>query len=211
MPDYELLYLSFGGRATPIRLMLTYLGIPFKDTTFDMQKEWPLMKPSLPFGQGPVLVIDKTVKLAQTPAILHFLAKEHGLEPEGNLNQAVAEMFALQCQDAMVAIRPWIMSVLHKESEEKVTESWNTVAVPQFRDTFGKFFEAQLKKNGSGYLVGDKISWVDFLAAYFCDMLQNLGNSSILDEYPNLRLLWESIYTHPKLIAAVEKEHSYPL
>uniref|UniRef100_A0A914YUQ8 GST N-terminal domain-containing protein n=1 Tax=Panagrolaimus superbus TaxID=310955 RepID=A0A914YUQ8_9BILA len=92
MPDYELQYLNLGGRATPIRLMLTYLGISFKDTKFDVQKDWPSVKATLPFGQGPVLVIDKTVKLAQSHAILHFLAKEHGLEPEGNLNQAFAEI-----------------------------------------------------------------------------------------------------------------------
>uniref|UniRef100_A0A914PVK4 Glutathione S-transferase n=1 Tax=Panagrolaimus davidi TaxID=227884 RepID=A0A914PVK4_9BILA len=211
MPDYELLYLNLGARATPIRLMLTYLGIPFKDTTFEMQKDWPLLKPSLPFGQGPVLVIDKTTKIAQTVAIMHFLAKEHGLEPEGNLNQAFAEMFAHQCQDAILAVRPWIWTILHNESEEKIAEAWNTIGAPQFRDTFAKYFEAHLKKNRSGYLVGDKMTWVDFLAANLCEMMQHLGKSSVLDDYPNLRLHWESIYTHPKLVAAVEKERSYKM
>uniref|UniRef100_A0AC35FT15 GST N-terminal domain-containing protein n=1 Tax=Panagrolaimus sp. PS1159 TaxID=55785 RepID=A0AC35FT15_9BILA len=157
MQEYELLYLHLGIRATPIRLMLTYLGIPFKDTTFDRKKEWPLLKPSLPFGQLPVLVIDKTIKIAQTVAIMHFLAKEHGLEPEGNLNQAFAEMFAHQCQDAFMAIRPWIRIIRQTESEEEIAEAWNNIAVPQFRDNFAKFFEAQLKMNRSGYLVGDKV------------------------------------------------------
>ena len=211
MPDYELIYLHLAARATPIRLMVKYMEIPFKDSTFDMQKDWPSVKPSLPFGQGPVLVIDKTTKIAQTVAIMHFLAKEHGLEPEGNLNQAFAEMYAQQCQDAIIAVRPWIWTILHKEGEEKIAEAWNTIAVPQFRDTFAKFFEAQLKKNGSGYLVGDKMTWVDFLAANLCEIMQHLGKVSILDDYPNLRLHWESIYTHPKLGAAVEKERSYTM
>uniref|UniRef100_A0AC35FU63 Glutathione S-transferase n=1 Tax=Panagrolaimus sp. PS1159 TaxID=55785 RepID=A0AC35FU63_9BILA len=154
MPDYELLYLNLGARATPIRLMLTYLGIPFKDTTFEMQKDWPLLKPS---------------------------------------------------------VRPWIWTILHNESEEKIAEAWNTIGAPQFRDTFAKYFEAHLKKNRSGYLVGDKMTWVDFLAANLCEIMQHLGKSSVLDDYPNLRLHWESIYTHPKLVAAVEKERSYKM
>uniref|UniRef100_A0AC34FGC2 Glutathione S-transferase n=1 Tax=Panagrolaimus sp. ES5 TaxID=591445 RepID=A0AC34FGC2_9BILA len=191
--------------------MLTYLDIPFKDTTFDMQKDWPTVKPSLPFGQGPVLVIDKTVKLAQTPAILHFLAKEHGLEPEGNLNQAFAEMFALQCPDAILTLQPWMITIMHNEGEEKITEAFNNIAVPKFRDSFANYFEVQLKKNGSGYLVGDKLSWVDFVAASLCDLMQFRGKSSALDEYPNLKAHLEKLYSHPKLVEAVKKEHSYPL
>jgi glutathione S-transferase len=211
MPDYELLYLNVGGRGTPIRLMLTYLGIPFKDTTFDVREEVPKLKPSLPFGQLPVLVIDKTIKIAQTVAIMHFLAKEHGLEPEGNLNQAFAEMFAHQCQDAINAIHPWIENYFRCESEEKINDSWNNIAVPQFRETFGKYFEEQLKKTGSGYLVGDKITWTDFVAASFTDTMLHSGKDSVLDDYPNIRKHWESIYKNPKLAAAVEKEHSYKM
>uniref|UniRef100_A0A914Z0B6 glutathione transferase n=1 Tax=Panagrolaimus superbus TaxID=310955 RepID=A0A914Z0B6_9BILA len=118
-------------------------------------------------------------------------------------------MFALQCQDALEAVHPWIVSAIRKESEEKIAEAWNNIAVPKFRDTFGKYFEAQLKKNGSGYLIGDKISWVDFIAASFCDVMVYRGNSSALDEFPLLKTFWKNIYANPKLAAAIEKEHSY--
>uniref|UniRef100_A0AC34G9H2 Glutathione S-transferase n=1 Tax=Panagrolaimus sp. ES5 TaxID=591445 RepID=A0AC34G9H2_9BILA len=202
MSDYELLYpkFYFCDRATSIRLLLTYVGIPFKDSTFERTKEWPLLKSSLPFGQGPVLIINKNVKIAQTIAILQYLAKEYGLEPKGNLNQAFAEMFAHQCQDTIFAIRPWVMANINEKSEKEITEAWNTVAVPKFRDMFAKFFEEQLKKNGSGYLIGDTITWVDFFAANLCEMMQHLGNISIFDDFPNLKLHWKSIFTHPKLI-----------
>ena len=47
MPEYELIYFNLGGRATPIRLLLTYAGIPFKDTTYEMKsQEWQDVKPS---------------------------------------------------------------------------------------------------------------------------------------------------------------------
>uniref|UniRef100_A0AC35FRX1 Glutathione S-transferase n=1 Tax=Panagrolaimus sp. PS1159 TaxID=55785 RepID=A0AC35FRX1_9BILA len=202
-PEYEVLYLKFYfcDRATSIRLMLTYLGIPFKDSTFDRKSEWPLVKDSLPFGQGPVLIIDKKIKISQTIAILQYIAKEHGLEPKGTMNQAFAEMFASQCHDTISAIQPWVRAIIYEKT-------WKTIALPKFRDMFAKFFDEQLKKNGSGYLIGDTITWVDFMAANLSEMMQFLGDSAVLDDYPNLKLHWKSIYTHPKLIAAVEKQRS---
>uniref|UniRef100_A0A914YD72 GST C-terminal domain-containing protein n=1 Tax=Panagrolaimus superbus TaxID=310955 RepID=A0A914YD72_9BILA len=115
-------------------------------------------------------------------------------------------MFAHQCHDTITAIQPWVRAYINNESKEKIDETWNAVAIPQFRNMFAQFFEAQLTKNESGYLIGNKITWIDFFAANLCEMMQHLGDRSILDEYPNLRLHWESIYTHPKLIAAIEKQ-----
>uniref|UniRef100_A0A914PQV5 GST N-terminal domain-containing protein n=1 Tax=Panagrolaimus davidi TaxID=227884 RepID=A0A914PQV5_9BILA len=112
---------------------------------------------ALPFGQGPVLIIDKKIKIAQTIAILQYIAKEHGLEPKGTLNQAIAEMFASQCHDTISAIQPWVRAVIFEKSEEEILEAWKTVALPKFRDMFAKFFDEQLKKNGSGYLIGDTV------------------------------------------------------
>ena len=94
---------------------------------------------------------------AQTPAILHYLGREHGFEPEGSRNQALAEMFSHQIQDAVLAVRPWMWTILHGEGEEKISESWTNVAVPGFKDTFANFFEKQLKENGTGFLVGNKV------------------------------------------------------
>ena len=44
MPVYELKYLNLRGRGEPIRMMLHYLEIPFKDTIYERFKEWPEVK-----------------------------------------------------------------------------------------------------------------------------------------------------------------------
>jgi hypothetical protein len=38
-------------RAEVTRLLLTYGGVAFEDKIVDYEKDWPALKPSMPFGQ----------------------------------------------------------------------------------------------------------------------------------------------------------------
>jgi len=50
-PEIELLYLPLRARAEPLRMMLHFARIPFKDTLVSLE-EWPKIKPSMPPGLG---------------------------------------------------------------------------------------------------------------------------------------------------------------
>lgn len=47
MPNYELKYFFYRAKAEPIRWILKYLQIPFKDAIIDRWNEWPKIKNGL--------------------------------------------------------------------------------------------------------------------------------------------------------------------
>lgn len=73
-PAYKLTYFDVKALAEVTRLLFSYGGIEFEDNRF--QKEnWPELKPSMPFGQVPVL--EHNGKVAhQSLAIARYVAKQ---------------------------------------------------------------------------------------------------------------------------------------
>merc|ERR1712154_330435 len=73
----KLVYFNVRGRAETARLILAYAGVEYEDKRITFE-EMPELKPSLPFGQVPVLEYRGTT-LCQSMAIARFLAHEYGL------------------------------------------------------------------------------------------------------------------------------------
>ena len=136
---------------------------------------------------------------------------EHGFEPEGSRNQALADMYANQIQDVLTEFHPWICTIFHKGSDDKIAEAWTDVALPIFKNKFANAFEKQLKENGTGFLVGTKLTWVDFLTTNIPALVQRYGRTPVLDEYPHLKKHLEMLYNDPKIAEAVKREQTYPL
>uniref|UniRef100_A0A1I7RQK3 glutathione transferase n=1 Tax=Bursaphelenchus xylophilus TaxID=6326 RepID=A0A1I7RQK3_BURXY len=81
MPEYELIYFTAAGRAEPIRLILHYGGIPFKDTRLDSTEwqNWKADSKKIPFGMIPVLHIDGK-PLCESHTITRYVAKIAGID-----------------------------------------------------------------------------------------------------------------------------------
>jgi glutathione S-transferase len=47
-------------------------------------------------------------------------------------------------------------------------------------------FEKQLEKNNTGYLVGDKLTWLDFYVACFYDYCVTYGPPDSMDKFKRL-------------------------
>uniref|UniRef100_A0AC34RRM9 Glutathione S-transferase n=1 Tax=Panagrolaimus sp. JU765 TaxID=591449 RepID=A0AC34RRM9_9BILA len=174
MVNYELLYFDISGRAGAIRLFLDYHQIPFTDTRIP-RDQWPEIKKQMKFGQIPVLkILDKNLELPQSVAILRYLATKHGGLGENPEENALIDAFADQIQDTIIPVRPWIWTFTRNDPEEKKLEKFNEVALPTFRDSFVPFFSKQLQENGTGFLVGKKLTWVDFFLADFVDRIEKM-------------------------------------
>ena len=79
MPKIKLIYFNIPGKAEPIRLALTYMGIEFEDFVFSDRSEFDELKASgkLMFGQVPALEVtlpgQEPLILNQTHAILRHV------------------------------------------------------------------------------------------------------------------------------------------
>lgn len=45
-PSYKVIHFNFNGRGEPIRMLLTWGGIPFEDNRIEWA-DWPKIKPSM--------------------------------------------------------------------------------------------------------------------------------------------------------------------
>ena len=71
MTQYKLTYFDLRARGEPIRLLFAVAGQEFTDDRIQFER-WPEVKPSVPFGQLPLLEIQeegKTTILAQSKTI----------------------------------------------------------------------------------------------------------------------------------------------
>ena len=105
MSDIKLVYFNVKGRAETARLVLAYAGVQYEDKRiegggwdFDFFKkrlflnqfisaEMAALKPTLPFGQLPVLEYKGTT-ICQSMTIARFLANEFGLAGDTPIEKA---------------------------------------------------------------------------------------------------------------------------
>ncbi|KZS14637.1 Glutathione S-transferase A4 [Daphnia magna] len=207
MPVYKLRYFNNPrrGRAELARLILHQAGVEFEDIRFP-HSEWPAIKPSTPFGQVPVLEVDGQV-LAQSNTIARYLARKYGLAGKNDWEQALADMYADNINDLLNAAVPPFMEkdpVKQKEMYEKFMAE--TIA------NHVVLIEKQLKKNNTGYLVGNDLTWADLAYyAYFSDFLEVKFGSAFLKDAPLLKALIDRVKALPNIKKWTEFRNSkYP-
>ncbi|MFH4981486.1 hypothetical protein AB6A40_008195 [Gnathostoma spinigerum] len=198
MPDYKLQYFELHGRAEPIRILLHYLEIPYTEE-YIKQEDWPSIKPSTPLGQLPVLTVDEKLKLGQTTAILRYLGRTHGLCGLSPEEDAVIDMYGEQLQDGISAAVPYIRSIVKGEGDPETTKK--EYVVPNIKNVTGPIFENQLKANGTGYLVGKKLTWVDLFMANF---FSRIPDEELLDDFPTVKKHKEMIFNLPTVKKYIE-------
>ena len=66
------------------------------------------------------------------------------------------------------------------------------------------FFANALKKNGSGYLIGDSVTWADLAVASFVDDLLETAPDTV-DAFPELKTYKEKIFNIPNVKAWIDK------
>lgn len=92
----KLTYFNFPGRAEPIRIAFKLGGVEFIDNRIE-GKDWPGLKPSMPWGAMPVLEVDGRT-IAQSNNILRFVGRRTGLYPTAY----PAEEFAMAAIDELM-------------------------------------------------------------------------------------------------------------
>jgi len=208
MSNIKLTYFNVRGLAEPIRYILAQSGAKYED--FRIEREnWPKLKPNTPMGQLPMLEVDGQ-QLCQSMTIARYLAKKFDLVPANELDAARADMFVDGVTELFPNIRPVAMAIMAGD-EGKKNEAWNTFKSETLKQFLEKY-EAFLKKNGTGHLVGNKLSWADIVVAEILNRIVTIFDKpSVLDGHQHLIDLMKKVHDLPNIKKYVDSRPQTPL
>ncbi|CAD5220925.1 unnamed protein product [Bursaphelenchus okinawaensis] len=200
MPDYKLLYFDIRGRAECARLILNYAKIPFEDVRIP-KGEWENIKGDktrFPYGQVPVLLVDN-VPIAQSMALVRYLAAEAGLAGKNNLEAAQIGQIEETCRIFSDSLG------LYRKALFMNTPNQETLFTNLFTPTCEKqlpVIEGHITSNGFFHESG--VSYVDF---YFADLFKTFYNvhQNVMSKYPKLVEHMKKVFELPELQAYLKQ------
>ncbi|VDL73267.1 unnamed protein product [Nippostrongylus brasiliensis] len=199
MVNYRLKYFNGRGLGEIPRQLFILADQPFEDVRVT-EEEFVILKPTLPFGQLPLLEFDDH-RLAQSKSICRYLARAFGFAGIDLFESAVIDSLADQQVDYCNEIKPWYVAHVHAkpgDASDGLDQLKNDVLLPA-RDRFLGFITRFLKQNAdNGYLVGNKVSWVDLLISeHTFDLSKRVPE--YLDGFLEVKAHMEKIHQIPQI------------
>ena len=193
----ELLYFKMRALAEAPSLLLHYSEIEYDYImSWDYyDKDWSEVKPSIPFRQLPMLVIDKQHKICQSIAIMTFVESLAGTNIKDPILNAKANAITQSAQELFMPLNPTINFAVGERFKKK-RDDMMPFLTSRFED-----LERALKDNDAKFFIDDKAHACDFTAFHHLD-LSKLLDPKILNKFPRLEKFLEDI-------TAIENVKSY--
>eukprot|EP00026_Physarum_polycephalum_P016148 Phypoly_transcript_16992.p1 GENE.Phypoly_transcript_16992~~Phypoly_transcript_16992.p1 ORF type:complete len:220 (+),score=44.72 Phypoly_transcript_16992:151-810(+) len=202
----------FGGRglAEPIRLLLKDAKVEYEEVNLGtaangvFPEAFLALKASgvLDYGSVPYWE-ENGLNLVQSFAISRHLARKHGYNGENEAEAAKIDSVVEGTRDLVMAIR----KVLTVPAEQKA-QTWQEISKVDIPKWFG-FFEALLKKSGTGFFVGKKASLADIYVIAYTEEIRCLDKSA-LASFPLLSAHLDAMFARPNLAAYAADPNRYP-
>ncbi|EYC01083.1 hypothetical protein Y032_0110g149 [Ancylostoma ceylanicum] len=200
MVHYKLTYFNGRGLGECARQLFALADQQYEDIRVT-HEEFPNIKPNLPFGQLPLLNEDGK-ELAQSNAINRYLARKFGFAGKTPFEEALVDSLADQFTDYRIEIKPFVYTAFGFQKFGELETLKKDVMLPA-RDKFLGFITKFLKKNSSGFLVGDSVTWVDLLVAEHASDIQSKV-PEYLEGFPEVKAHMEKVRSIPKLKKWIE-------
>eukprot|EP00735_Rhodelphis_limneticus_P002260 TRINITY_DN13066_c0_g1::TRINITY_DN13066_c0_g1_i1::g.10698::m.10698 TRINITY_DN13066_c0_g1::TRINITY_DN13066_c0_g1_i1::g.10698 ORF type:complete len:250 (-),score=91.88,sp/P48774/GSTM5_MOUSE/52.51/3e-79,GST_N/PF02798.15/2.1e-17,GST_C/PF00043.20/1.6e-13,GST_C/PF00043.20/4.3e+03,GST_C_2/PF13410.1/3.3e-08,GST_C_3/PF14497.1/2e-07,GST_N_3/PF13417.1/0.00016,GST_N_2/PF13409.1/0.031 TRINITY_DN13066_c0_g1_i1:151-861(-) len=178
----ELGYWDIRGLAQPIRLLLAYTGVEYRNilytcgnppdydrsSWFNVKEKLGFDFPNLPY------LIDDEVKLTQSNAILRYLGRKFGLEGGTEAEKQRIDLIAEESMD----FRNSIVRLCYNPSFDELFSEW-------MQQTVGRLHRFEAFLGDSLWFAGDKLTWVDFIMYELLDQ-SRIMVPDILQDFPKL-------------------------
>merc|ERR1711994_596430 len=202
MPNIKLTYFNGRGRGETARLILAYGGMHYEDRRVSFE-DMPSLKPSLPFGQLPVLEIEG-VTIGQSMASARFLANEYGIAGSSNLVKAQVD----EVVDVMNDLQDAMYGTFFEKDEKVKAEKTKKVIEETIPNSLANL-EKVLTARGGQFFAGNSLSWAEL---HFLQLTESLETMSpkCLDTTPKLANLLERTKNLPNIKKWLEERPVTP-
>jgi len=200
-----LTYVDGRGKAETIRLFLDVVGISYREVELASFEELQALRASgkLLFNQLPLLEING-MNLVQSGAIVRYLAHLGGLEPSTPEETVRAEMLAGGAIDLRDKVVDYAFMPSEEEAIADIKQKWCPKYFPAFEKTLKE------NKHGPLYLVGDHLTWVDYLLFEVVYWIVEIL-PECLASYPLLKGHMQHISRQPRVEAFLHSNRRKPL
>nr|CAD7197724.1 unnamed protein product [Timema douglasi] len=151
-----------------------------------------------PFGKCPILEINGK-PLHQSAAICRYLAKQFGLAGKDDWENLEIDMITDTITDFRIEF-----TKLHYETDEAAKTKKKESLLKEYSPYYLSKFD-EIIKNNEGYFVGGKLTWVDIYFVGIIETLIAILEVDILEGYPHIKALKESVLNTPNIKAWVDK------
>ncbi|XP_055372886.1 glutathione S-transferase isoform X2 [Condylostylus longicornis] len=194
---YTLFYFNVKALAEPLRYLFAFGGIEYEDVRVT-RDEWPALKPTMPMGQMPVLEVDGK-RVHQSISMARFLAKTVGLGGSNHWEDLQIDIVVDTINDFRLKI-----AVVSYEPEDEIKEkklvTLNNEVIPFYLEKL-----EQTVKDNNGHLALNKLTWADIYFAGILEYMNYMVKRDLLENYPSLKALVESINAIESIKAWIEK------
>jgi len=210
-PKIKLTYFDIEGAAEKVRLAFCLGDVEFEDERID-HSAWEALKPTTKFGQLPLLHVDGREPLAQSGAMLRWAGTLGGLYPIRMIPE-IEEVIGLQ-EDVTRALVPSLYMGMRPhlcgypsdmpEADRKAVQARLRAAlVDGDLPRMLGYFDAMLRKNGTGWFCGKKptiadcqvIPWLRSIRKGRADGIP----TTLFDEMPNLKKFYGDFHDLPEV------------
>ncbi|CAJ0579695.1 unnamed protein product, partial [Mesorhabditis spiculigera] len=203
---FKLYYFPGRGFAEPTRMMFKLADEAFEDVRID-QTQWPNHKASMPFGKMPVLEVDGE-KIPESSAIARFVARKFGFGGQTPVQMAWVDAIVDGFKDYYKEITDYYYTALGFMNKGDKQELYKTVYIPA-RDKYFGNLEERLEKNGTGFLVGDSVTWADLVVADHMTTIL-LHHADAFDNFPKVQALKKRVDEIPQIAAWIKERPNTP-
>ncbi|XP_067675778.1 glutathione S-transferase 3-like [Haliotis asinina] len=193
MATVRLTYFDGRGLGEIVRFTLAACGIEFTETLLEERQEFEklLEEGKLVFRQVPLLEIDG-LELVQRGAIVRYVAKKGGLYGNSIEETSKIDMFYEGTRDFFESFHYMVF-----QDPKVVLATAKAKGLPRYLP----IFDQALKKNGTGFLVGNSMTLADVgLIEVLLIVTEYFGEESLSD-YPSLKA-FKSMMVSQERIAA---------
>ncbi len=195
---FKLLYFEDRGSADLIKLIFSVSSQVYEPVQIK-QAEWNLYRTFMPFEQLPVLVLNDTVRIAQTNTICRFLATKFSLNGSNEIEAIHCDMVNEQLKDF---IEHTARNLQEKDPIRKQQQLQQFINVTLPKTLNG--YEKMLSLNPSSYIVGGSLSLADLALINAWEWLDE-NSRRLLDQYPLVKKHNDFIRSLPKVSEALKE------